>query len=103
MQKKNFYKQFLGLLLTLFCVVPHHVAAQGGANVTVSGTIISAEDKLPLIGVSIVAGEMQGVASDIDGAYSITVKGGTVLQFSYLGFQSVDYTVPSDKSEVRFN
>ena len=103
MRKKDLYKLFFGLLLTLFSVVSHHAYAQGGANVTVSGTIISAEDKLPLIGVSIVAGEMQGVTSDVDGAYSITVKGGTVLQFSYLGFQAVDYTVPTDKSEVKFN
>ncbi|MBO5860627.1 MAG: carboxypeptidase-like regulatory domain-containing protein, partial [Alistipes sp.] len=77
--------------------------AQQAKMVTVSGTITSADDKQPLIGVSIVAGPLQGVTSDVDGGYAITVAGGTVLNFSYLGFQEVEWTVPADKSEVKFN
>ncbi len=103
MRMKILHKLFLGLLLALMSVAPLSVFAQKSATVTVSGTITSVEDKLPLIGVSVVAGEMQGVTSDIDGAYSITVESGTVLQFSYLGFQSVEWSVPAGKSEVQFN
>ncbi|MBO7331484.1 MAG: carboxypeptidase-like regulatory domain-containing protein, partial [Alistipes sp.] len=89
----KFYKQIFGLIVALMCAMPM-VYAQQAKMVTVSGTITSADDKEPLIGVSIVAGEMQGVTSDIDGAYTISVAGGTVLTFSYLGFQEVKWTVP---------
>ena len=98
----RFYKQFLGLIIALLCAMPV-MYAQQAKMVTVSGTITSADDKQPLIGVSIVAGPLQGVTSDVDGGYAITVAGGTVLNFSYLGFQEVEWTVPADKSEVKFN
>ena len=81
----RFYKQFLGLIIALLCAMPV-MYAQQAKMVTVSGTITSADDKQPLIGVSIVAGPLQGVTSDVDGGYAITVAGGTVLNFSYLGF-----------------
>ena len=67
----------------------------------VSGTITSAEDNEPLIGVSIVSDSFQGVTSSIDGTYSIKVKAGSVLTFSYLGFQTVEWTVPSGVAEVQ--
>ncbi len=102
MRKYDFYKLIFGLLVALLCAMPVAYAQQA-KMVTVSGTITSADDKQPLIGVSVVAGEMQGVTSDIDGAYTITVAGGTTLTFSYLGFKEEVWTVPSDKSEVKYN
>ena len=71
--------------------------------VTVSGRVISAEDKQPLIGVSVVTEDMQGVATDVDGKYSIKAKSGSALTFSYLGFKNVEWRVPKDASSVQYN
>ena len=102
MRKTYFYKQIVGLIVALMCAMPL-AFAQKAKMVTVSGTITSAEDREPLIGVTVVASEMHGVASDIDGSYKITVAGGTVLTFSYLGYQEVQWSVPTDKAEVKYD
>ncbi|MBR6760391.1 MAG: TonB-dependent receptor [Alistipes sp.] len=93
---------FLGLCVMLCIIHPQVVEAQQG-KVTVSGTITSAEDKEPLIGVTIVTEDFQGVISQIDGSYSVTAMAGEVLTFSYLGFQTVEYTVPEGSQEVTFD
>ncbi len=93
---------FLGLCVMLCIIHPQVVEAQQG-KVTVSGTITSAEDKEPLIGVTIVTEDFQGVISQIDGSYSVTAMAGEVLTFSYLGFQTVEYTVPEGRQEVTFD
>ena len=64
--------------------------AQGGFRIT--GQILSAEDNLPVIGVSVVEkGTTNGVITDIDGNYSITVsKSPATLQFSYVGMKTVE-------------
>ena len=83
--------------------LPEMSYSQSSGNVTVSGTITSADDGEPLIGVSVVSDSFQGVTSSIDGTYTIEVKGGSVLTFSYLGFKSVEYKVPSDNKTVIYN
>ena len=83
--------------------LPEMSYSQSSGNVTVSGTITSADDGEPLIGVSVVSDSFQGVNSSIDGTYTIEVKGGSVLTFSYLGFKSVEYKVPSDNKTVTYN
>ena len=56
-------------------------------NKTVSGVVISASDNQPLIGVSVlVKGATVGTMTDIDGKYSLNVKNGATLIFSYIGF-----------------
>lgn len=102
LKKINYYLLF-GLSVMMFIALPAVVAAQQKAKVTVSGTITSAEDKEPLIGVTVVTEKFQGVISQIDGSYSIDVEEGAVLNFSYLGFQSVDWVVPAGSSKVTYN
>ena len=67
-----------------------------GAN-TVSGRILDAASKTPLIGVSVVVeGTTNGVASDMDGRYTIEVSGeNPVLNFSYLGYDTQNIPVNS--------
>lgn len=101
---KNFnYYLLFGLCVIMLITLPMTATAQQKAKVTVSGTITSAEDKEPLVGVTIVTDKFQGVISQIDGTYSIDVEEGTILNFSYLGFLSVDWTVPEGSSEVTYN
>lgn len=101
---KNFnYYLLFGLCVIMLITLPMTATAQQKAKVTVSGTITSAEDKEPLVGVTIVTDKFQGVISQIDGTYSIEVEEGTILNFSYLGFVSVDWVVPEGSSEVIYN
>jgi hypothetical protein len=51
------------------------ITLQLNAQVVVKGTVTSADDKGPIPGASIfVKGTTNGVAADLDGAYSITVS-----------------------------
>lgn len=83
------------LLFVLFTLtnIPLLLFAQGGYQV--KGHIISAEDNQPMIGVSIMEkGTTNGVITDIDGNYSITVtKSPATLQFSYVGMKTVEKQV----------
>ena len=102
MLKKHFYSLLTSLLLA-FAMVPFSASAQGGATVTVSGLVTSAEDKLPLIGVAVVTEKMQGVTTELDGTYTIKAEAGTKLSFSYLGYRSVEWVVPTGKTTVTYN
>ena len=93
----------LTCLLLAFAMVPVFASAQGGAVVTVSGVVTSAEDKQPLIGVAVVTEKMQGVTTLLDGTYTIKAEAGTKLSFSYLGYRSVEWTVPAGNSKVTYN
>ena len=56
--------------------------------VRVTGTVYD-EEKQPMPGVGvIVAGSMNGVVTDVDGKYAITVNKGQELQFSFLGYKT---------------
>lgn len=78
--------------LLLFFLLPISVWAQ---EITVSGTVISEEDEMPLPGVSIqVAGTDHGVVTDFNGNYTISeVDPEATLVISYLGFQTQEVEV----------
>ncbi|MCF4101051.1 TonB-dependent receptor [Gillisia sp. M10.2A] len=62
---------------------------------TVSGTITSAEDNIPLLGVNVLEkGTSNGAMSNFDGDYSIEVSSpNAVLIFSYVGFKTLEVNV----------
>ncbi|MBR9913841.1 MAG: SusC/RagA family TonB-linked outer membrane protein [Algicola sp.] len=63
---------------------------------TITGTVTSAGDGLPLPGVSvIVKGTSRGVQTDFDGIYSIKANTGETLVFSYVGTKTVEKVVGS--------
>lgn len=79
-------KQLLLLLFSLFAVV--------GFARTVTGTVTSAVDGEPLIGVTVLVQGGTGVATDFDGKYSVEVPDdNAVLNFSYVGMNPVSVTV----------
>lgn len=58
-------------------------------NQTITGKVVTDEDNEPLPGVNIhVIGTNQGVTTDIYGSFSINVKTGQELQFSFVGYKS---------------
>ncbi|MCM1176930.1 MAG: TonB-dependent receptor [Bacteroidales bacterium] len=70
-------------------------------SVKVSGVVTSAEDNMPLIGVTVIAGPGIGVSTSVDGDYIIEVAPGTKLVYSSIGFIDEEFTVPSGVSEIR--
>ena len=77
------------LLLSLFSV------QFALAQVTVSGNITD-ENGVPLPGATVIeVGTNNGVSSDFDGNYSITVAGTSQLEFSFVGYVTVVQDVNS--------
>lgn len=73
------------LLVSLVLLSIQSVLAQ---SFRVKGTVVSAEDNEPMIGVTIKQeGTSNGVVTDIDGNYTIEIKGASkaTLAFSYVG------------------
>ena len=71
------------------------------ASITVTGTVISAEDGLPVIGASVVEkGTSNGTITDFDGMYELTVADNAVLVFSYVGLTSQELKVSGPKMDV---
>lgn len=67
-------------------------------DITITGTVTSSEDGLPLPGVSIIVeGTTTGTQTDFDGNYSISVPSeDSVLSFSYLGYSDQKIAVGSN-------
>lgn len=94
------------LAFTVFAISRSSATARtegGGKSVTVSGVVTSAEDKQPLIGVSVISGPSSGVTTLADGKFSIQVAPGTKLTFQYIGYKPVEYLVPQGRSSVTYN
>lgn len=61
---------------------------------TVTGVVTSAEEGLPLPGVSVlVKGTARGAQTDFDGKYSINVRVGETLAFSFVSMKSTEVVV----------
>ncbi|NQZ75467.1 MAG: SusC/RagA family TonB-linked outer membrane protein [Ekhidna sp.] len=68
--------------------------AANGQDKTVTGTVSDAQDGITLPGVTVVVkGTTNGVATDIDGNYSIEVPEDAILVFSFIGYQSQELAV----------
>ena len=60
-----------------------------GGDKRITGTVLSKEDGLPVIGASVrIAGTEQGAATDLNGQFTLDVKPGTALQVSYIGMKT---------------
>ena len=86
-------KRFILLFFSLALLTSHSAFAQ---SFRVKGTVVSHEDNEPLIGVTILQeGTTNGVVTDMDGNYSLEVKGASsaTLVFSYIGYASQSHQV----------
>jgi len=78
------------ILSLLVCLLPLSVYAQ---NITVSGNITD-QTGAPVIGAAVmVQNTTTGVISDADGAYSLSVPSGAILEVSCLGYATQVITV----------
>ncbi len=86
-------RKFKGFLFFFFFVFSVTVAwAQ--EQMTVKGKVTDGADNSTLPGVNVVVKEtLQGVSTDINGEYTITVKKGNTLLFSFVGMKPVEVKV----------
>ena len=91
MKKK--YVHTIYMVLILFLCLPF---LSYGQERTITGTVVSAGDNLPLPGATVVIkGTSTGASTDFDGAYSIRANTGDVLVYSYVGYAVSEVTVAS--------
>ncbi|WOD42799.1 SusC/RagA family TonB-linked outer membrane protein [Hwangdonia lutea] len=68
-----------------------------GQEKTITGTVVSAGDNMPLLGATvIVKGTTTGASTDFDGQYTINANTGDVLVFSYVGYAATEVTVADE-------
>ena len=88
------------LLQSLFILL-FVASAALAQNRTITGTVTSKEDGLPIPGVSVkVKGTTTGVATDASGRYQINANTGSTLIFSAISFSSVEKVVTSNVINV---
>ncbi|WP_298237049.1 TonB-dependent receptor [uncultured Algibacter sp.] len=93
--KKDFCVGKHYYFFVLFCFLGQFILAQN----VIQGTV-SDSSNMPLAGVNIVEkGTSNGVVSDFDGLYSITVDGEATLVFSYLGFVTKEIRVTTSSTQ----
>lgn len=77
-------------ILSAFLLLFMAVMAQA-QEITVQGTVISRVDDEPLIGATVMCEvTKKGVATDIDGQFTLSVPEGSILKVSYVGYQTVE-------------
>lgn len=88
---------FLILLLTLSAM-----AAMAG---NIKGTVLDKQTKEPLTGATVqIEGTAQGVAADIDGAYTLEVKDGTyTVVVRYIGYRDISLPNVKVKGNTELN
>lgn len=75
----------ISLLILLFSL------SGNAQQITISGKVIDPADGEGLVGVSIVEkGTSNGILSDIDGNYKLTVDTASVISFSYVGYETIE-------------
>jgi len=88
------------ILAMMLCSFGLATAQNSAGNV--SGIVLSDTDGEPLIGVSVmVKGTTQGTITDFNGAFTLQVKAGETLKFSYIGFFSQELKVTGTKMNIR--
>ncbi len=86
-------KPYLFLVFFFLCI-----QALMAQDISISGTIISADDNSPLPGVTVlIKGTTQGTTTDIRGKYSIQAPANGVLIYSFVGMQTQEIPVNNRK------
>ena len=92
--------RFFRAALVTLCLLAS-VGFISAETLTVTGTVTSASDGEPLIGVTVqVKGTAAGTSTDIDGNYTIKADKGQTLVFSYVGMTPREITVTSSSLDV---
>ncbi len=101
MKLKDFCKSAMLRFALAVCCLLGGLGVAAAQSLVVKGTVTSAADGEPLIGVTVmVKNSNVGTSTDLDGNYSIEVQKGATLVFSYVGMQQRDIKVDSPRLDV---
>ena len=85
--------------LTLLFAMLMSVSFYAQASYTLTGIVTTSSDNQPLPRVTVrIVNATTGTETDFDGKYSIQVKRGDVLEFSYLGYATQNITINSQRA-----
>ncbi|MDR0972714.1 MAG: SusC/RagA family TonB-linked outer membrane protein [Prevotellaceae bacterium] len=89
----------LSMMLAFLCIYTGLALAQ---TRTITGTVTSAEDGLPIIGATVmIPGTSTGTATNVDGQFSIAVpSGATTLSFSFVGMVPQELPIRATRNVV---
>jgi TonB-linked SusC/RagA family outer membrane protein len=80
--------------LLFLMLLPFFTGYIWAQTITVTGTVVTSIDNIPIPGVTIIVnGTTNGTSTDIDGVYLIEVAPDAVLSFSYIGMLTVEIPV----------
>ena len=90
MRTNSTFSRMIGSALAMLLILAGSLTASAQGQLKVTGKVLD-ELNAPMIGVSVIEkGTQNGVMTDADGQYAITVKAGSVLEYSYIGYLSVE-------------
>lgn len=85
-------------IIFIFIAAFFHIASAGAQNVTVRGKVVD-ENNEPAIAVNVmIVGTSNGVSTDENGNYSIKIKKGGKLRFSYIGYKPQTYVITKKRT-----
>ena len=90
-------KYLLSLFISIFsvCLVFAQIAY---AQTKITGKLLDAQTKEPLIGATVmVKGTTNAAAASLDGSFKISAPNGSTLVISYIGYVSKEVTVTGEK------
>lgn len=88
-----------GWLLSLMMIAG--ITFASAQDISVRGTVTSAEDGEPLVGASVFEkGTTNGTATDVDGNFSIKTRMGATLEISYVGYSTREVKVTGNNLDV---
>ncbi|CAA0224617.1 SusC/RagA family TonB-dependent receptor precursor [Tenacibaculum maritimum] len=94
MKKKSLHIMYMVFIL-LFTIP----SSSFGQEKTITGTIISSDDKFPLPGASVmIKGTVRGTETDFDGNYAIKANKGDIISFSFIGYATQEVTVDTQNT-----
>jgi len=78
------------LLVFVFGISSFLVQAQK----TITGTVLSSEDNLPVIGATVlIKGTTTGVTTDVNGGFNISAPEGATIEVRYVGLRTKEFVV----------
>ena len=87
--------------LLIFCSL-FFASALFAQNVRIAGVVISGDDNQPIIGANIIIrGTHEGTITNFNGQFDMTVPQGSVVVFSFMGYQAHEQTITAANNAMR--
>ena len=96
----RFCKGFLLTILSALAILANSFGADA-QTITAGGTVVDSSTGEALPGVVVVVkGTSEHVISDLDGKFSLRVSSGAVLEFSLMGYKTIEKKAAASMSSI---